>query len=127
MTEKRYIAFKGAVIELTRNSEGFWVDDFPTIYAFREKETSVDDKDVCGIGSFTLDKDDPRNAACKPHDYAYESPAYQAFHSRAEADFYLKQLLEQIPGYEGALTPELFYRITRLLGGGFWENKETNN
>jgi len=125
-SEKKYIVFKGNTISLTKNKDGFWADEYGTLYAYADLSKAVDDKPVCGVGIFTLGEGNPLNAACAVHDFMYSSDVYQAFNSRKEADKFLYQLLKLIPGEENSLTPILFYYITRELGIHFWENKETN-
>ena len=125
---QKVIIYRGTCVVLLKSSvDGFWRDQFETIYAYIDKTESVDDVNRCGVGAFSLDIDNPLNAACKPHDYAYQSPAYQAFHTRKEADFYLRQLIEMMPGYKDSLTATLFEFLARQQGFRFWENEATNN
>lgn len=125
--ETRYIGRGGNSTELTKGLDGLWRDSLGTVYGLVDDSSSVDSRSVCGVGWFSLADGNPLNDACAPHDYAYSSPAYQAFHTRQEADFYLEALLKQIHGEEHSVTPELFEFISRELGHEFWENKLTNN
>lgn len=123
----KFIIFNGEVIQVFKSSKDRWYDTKGTEYAYSDSKNSIDSKNRCGVGWFSLAEDDSRNDACAPHDFAYSSPAYQAFHTRAEADYMLKELLEKIPEAKGTMTPEIFYGISRELGFHFWENPETNN
>ncbi len=126
MDDTKYITFRGQSIELKKNNEGFYEDSYGTIYAFTDSGSSVDSVNRCGVGVFSLSANSPLTDACTPHDVAYSSPVYQAFHTRQEADFYLKYLAEQITGTY-SITPELFFFLSRELGSQFWENKSTND
>jgi len=121
----KFIVFKGETIQLNEDENGFYRDTQGTIYAFSSNRDSVDNRDVCGVGWFSLSDGNPLNRACGVHDYAYSSPVYQAYHSRQEADYHLQTLLEQIPTAKGTITPYLFRAVSRFLGGLFWENPET--
>ena len=125
-TDKKFIVFRGETIELTENPDGFYHDDKGTIYSFTSADSSVDDSNHCGVGFFSLPDGHPLNAGCGSHDYAYSSPVYQAFHTRKEADKMLQSLLHQIPGYSHSITPDIFYMLSRVFGGFFWENDKTN-
>lgn len=127
MEGSKYIVFQGASIKLTRNIEGFFEDEHGTVYAFAEELGSMDREVRCGVGRFSLSKDNPLNDACACHDYMYQSPVFQAFNTRSEADFILRKHLELIEEDTPSITPELFFFISRQLGGFFWENDETNN
>lgn len=118
----KFIVSKGRVITLTQLEDGLWVDPQGTVWAYQESTASVDDVDRCGIGIFSFDHSNPLNIYCKIHDYAYSSPAYQAFHTRKEAD---KQLENMVRSAGYPITSKIFYWITRLLGGFFWERDET--
>lgn len=124
----KHIIFKGQTEELRRNpSTNFWKDQYGTLFAYAYDGDSVDHRNACGVGFFSLADGNPLNEACTPHDFAYDTPVYQAFHTRDEADHYLGQLLKQVPGYEHSLTPELFEWLARQEGFHFWENPATNN
>lgn len=102
--------------------KGFKRDEFGTILAYPDKENSVDDKDVCGVGLFSLDPNDPLNEICRIHDNKYTNPVYQEFHSREEAD---KDLRIQIENAGRPLTGKVFYYLSKVFGRFFWENKRT--
>lgn len=125
--EAKFIHFRATVITLTKNSNGFWQDDFGTIYAYADSSTSVDNKPQCGVGMATL-PDWPIfkviNDICGLHDYKYESPVYQAFHTRAEADVALQNDLAS-QGYP--VLGEAFALIAERLGAPLWENLSTRS
>ena len=61
------------------------------------------------------------NDACVPHDFAYSSPEYQWFHTRAEADAYLQSLVEQVPIWGFLAKP--FRWVAEKIGRPFWEGR----
>lgn len=123
---KKFIIFKGSIITITQDSDGLWYDDNNTIYAYSEPKDSVDTEVRAGIGWFSLPSDSLLSAYSRGHDHAYSSPAYQAFHTRKEADEYLEACLKLCPGYDATVVPELFTFLSRMFGSFFWENKQTN-
>lgn len=123
---KYIITKKFGVITLVRGGDGFWRDPNGTIFALNDGR-SIDDAKRCGIWPFALPTWDfftPLNQACAPHDFAYSSPVYQAFHTRLEADEYLGNL-QSIAA--NPIVAGIFEGISRLLGVEFWENDKTNN
>lgn len=115
----------GAVV-LTKHEDGFWYDDEGTIYAYKDGVTA-DSVDRCGVAPIALPTwpfFQDVNDACAPHDFAYSSPVYQAFHTRKQADDMLAALLtaERHP-----ILGSIFEDIARLLGAKYWENPSTNN
>lgn len=121
---KRYIVFGNAVETLTLGVDGLWRDDLNTIWALVDEHASVDPNTRCGVGWFSLPEAADANEICGKHDYAYSSPAYQAFHTRKEADEMLKQNL--IAAHYPIIGP-LFYRLSRWFGKKYWERNETND
>lgn len=113
------------VIHLSLGNDGFYRDQHGTIFALRDDSDTVDLVDRCGVGVFSLPGNHPLNDACRSHDYMYSSPAYQAFHSRAEADAELGRLVGLIE--LGSYRPwaPIFEFFSRLFGGKLWENKKT--
>lgn len=120
---KHIATTRWGVIELRRGSDGFWRSPDDTIYAFADNADSVDNVTRCGVGWFSLSADDAATAACQPHDYAYSSPVYQAFHTREEADEMLQSLMSQVPDRELLATP--FEELAEMFGGKYWENDKT--
>lgn len=121
----KFIIYKGKVEPLFLDSRGFWVSVHGAKFAFRDKSKSVDDKVRCGVGVLTLPDwsfFEEINEACGVHDYMYESPVYQAFHTRTEADDYLNELL-RLKGHP--LVGSVFSSVANLLGVPWWENEET--
>jgi len=123
-----YLAFRGETIQLNLTEKGLWVDKEGTVYAFADLSTALDMDDGCGIKPFKFPKGTPLDAGCKVHDYLYSSPAYQFFHTRKEADEYLRFLHKQATkGSIFRIFVEPFYRLSRWFGSGAWENKKTDN
>lgn len=110
-------------LALTKGPDGFWRDGLGTIFALTEY-TSVDDIARCGVGFFSLPSAHPLTKYCDRHDWAYSNAVFQAFHTREEADRWLRSLI----AYENSIWRYLrtpFYYLTRLFGGMFWENPTT--
>lgn len=110
--------FINKTIEVTQGSDGFWRDKLGTVYAFADEKGSVDKEVRYGIGIMSIPEgwlpDDP----ARVHDYAYSSPVYQAFHTRAEADRLLEAHLKLL-GYP--VIGFIFRKLSWLLGAKFWE------
>ena len=119
-----YIVFKGEIVHIGRGNDGFYRDATGTIYALRDDEDVADVIDRCGIGWASLPVRNPLNPGCRVHDYAYTSSAYQAFHTRKEADEYLRRLIAETPSKWSVLAWP-FYWLSRIFGGKYWENKKT--
>lgn len=125
----KFLVIGTQIIEL-KNIPGTlrWVtsDAYQTEFAMNEDSQTVDTVTRCGVGPiFSLSPDSNLTAACAVHDFAYNSPSYQAFHTRVEADVMLRYLMGMIRPHEHYLA-EIFFKITRIFGSRFWENKETN-
>lgn len=123
----RYLVANGRTIQLTKNLDGFWADSEGTLYAYYETANTRDPVNRCGVAPLALPTWPifvKMNDGCAPHDFAYSSPVYQAYHDRADADEYLESLLDQsghpIFGWFAKV-------ISRIFGGRFWENERTNN
>lgn len=131
MSEEKFIVYSGNTVRLVKGADGLWRADNGTIFALTDNSASVDSVDRCGISIFSLPADLSITDACKAHDYAYSSPAYQLFHTRAEADEMLRrniELLGEGKWYSILATP--FYYLARIFGGfggklKLWENKKT--
>lgn len=121
MKETRYLAYKTGIICVVKGDDGFFRDAYGGIYALADDSKSVDKVARCGIGIVSLPSIHPLTDACRVHDYQYQSPTYQAFHSRKEADKYLRCLAMGM-GYP--LMGNIFYRLTRWFGKPFWEGKK---
>lgn len=126
---KRYVPIpKFGVYELTYNEKGLWVSSDGTIWALRRDSGSKDDVDRCGIEPFALPLDSPLTPLCRVHDYMYESPAYQMFHTRKQADKELMRLIGASDvGSFWKLFKRPFYWLSRQFGRNAWENESTNN
>lgn len=92
----KYMCIQGYVVSLFKGPDGLWRDALNTVWALQELEGSSDMVARCGIGMFSLALDSPYTALCRVHDYAYTSPAFQAFHTRKEADDWLNNQLEKV-------------------------------
>lgn len=125
----RYVVSKRfGSIELRKGPDGFWTSADGTIWAFSDYDNSVDRVDRCGVGFFSLPTTSPLTKNCKPHDYVYTSEVYQAFHTRSEADRYLSDLIENDRSV-GRLRwlAKPFWFLSRLFGGRYWENNDTQD
>lgn len=122
MTQTKYINFRGLTYTITKCTDGLWRDADGTIYGLTDDENSVDIVIRCGVGWASLLEDSKYTDACKAHDYAYTSPAYQLFHTREEAD----EMLRKHTSLLGSnLLGRVFHLVSRLLGKKYWENKKT--
>lgn len=95
------------------------------MWDFSDPSSSVDHKPQCGIGLLTLPNWPffrKMNEACAVHDHLYESPAYQAYHTREEADWLLERLLA-LSGHP--LFGALAAKVSSLYGASLWENPKT--
>lgn len=119
------------IIEYQGNApEPFWRDSLDGIYAFKESSQTTDQTDRCGVWPFTwfswLPWATKLNEECKPHDFVYSCPAYQAFHLRAEADAYLEHLIRiGADGDKSAYLAHPFRELAEEFGGPLWENEVT--
>lgn len=122
--EIKYLVFRGSIVPIFKSEVDFlWRDQIGTIFALRDNSATLDHIDRCGIGIWSLPTDHELTAYCTPHDYIYDSPAYQVFHTRREADAFLAFLIAQNKKYWYLVKP--FYWLSRLLGGPAWEHKPT--
>lgn len=126
--EPRYLVYRGNKYKVIKHKDGLWRFEDGTIADLEEDGSKADKKVRCGVGYFSLDEDHKLTDACRPHDHAYSSPAYQALHTRSEADVYLKSLVKKIyPGVKGSAIGTLFRNIANLFGAALWEEKSTRN
>lgn len=126
---KKYIVTKRfGVIELTYGPDALWRDQKGTVFALRRDSGSFDKTDRCGVYPVVMPFKTALDLGCKVHDYLYESPVFQLFHTRLEADEYFR-ILEinstKKSSWKILVTP--FYYIARWFGASAWENKLTNN
>lgn len=123
---KRYIngGKKHGVVELTRGDDGLYRDAEGTIFALRE-DGGADHVDRLGIWPFVIPRwmtpKDVLEIAAR-HDFKYDCPAYQAFHSRAEAD---RDLRREMRRSSWSILAEPFYIACDIVGRLVWENKKT--
>lgn len=121
----KYVVTKRfGITQVIRGADSFFRDAEGTLYAFREGPTA-DATDRCGVWPFALPlwpMFQTVNDACKPHDFAFSSPVYQAFHTYNEANEMLEavQILGGHPVF-GAFAEQ----IAAILGMEYWENKST--
>lgn len=120
--EPKFLAYKTGIIEIHKGQDGLWYDKEGTLHALQEDVNSTDPIVRCGVGALSLSKDSKYTAGCAPHDFAYTSKAYQLFHTREEADDYLRRNTTLLGS---AFLGRLFRLISNLWGGRFWENKKT--
>lgn len=125
--ETKFIIFRGKDIPIDMYSDGLWRDPQMTVLAL-QNDKSADPITRCGVGPvFSLPVDYWMTPACKVHDYAYNSLAWQVFHTREETDALLTSIGNLLPGHEVSLTPEVFEVLARTFGERFWEYAPTNN
>ncbi len=128
--EVKYFNFRGKTIEVRRAIDGLWYDEWGCVYALRDNTFTVDTVDRAGIWPFVvpLPLDHPVNVAARPHDFKYSCPAYQAFHTRKEADDDLKRDLKILnEGSIWKIVARPFRFLARVFGRRAWENDATNN
>lgn len=126
---KKYIVTKTfGVIELSYGSDALWRDDKGTVFALRRDSGSFDESDRCGIYPVVMPFKTALDLGCKIHDYMYESPAFQLFHTRLDADIYFKTLETEATEHSfWKILVHPFYKAARWFGVAAWENKLTNN
>lgn len=115
-------------VKLLRYPDGLWRDADGTVYALEDPKYSKDDKKRAGVGVFSLPEDHPISQASGPHDYAFSSPAYQAFHNRVEADLMELKNVAALMGKRNWRTRLQLWAIKLLLrrfSDGYWENEAT--
>lgn len=127
----KYIVTKAfGVIELNLFPDGLWRDGGGTIFAIRREGGGIDPVDQCGIAPFAIPvaiTPDDVLAACRVHDYMYETPAYQLFHTRSEADDYLERAIARSKHPIWKLVASPFRWLARQFGRPAWENDATND
>lgn len=119
--EVLYIIISAKVEKLEKDERGFYIDSLGTIWALAEAVNSVDPVNRCGIGVFSLpttERFKDLNEICSVHDYMTSSIVFMTFHTRKEADDYLKNI-------KHPLLKELFYNISRVFSRYFWEVSKT--
>jgi len=122
----KFIAFKTGMIKITLSDDMLWRSEDGTIWALADDTASVDSTVRCGVGLLSLPEDSPLTPGCKVHDYLYSSPAYQLFHTRAEADRYLRRQIKLISGNRWyRVFAEPFKWLSEKFGGRYWENDKT--
>lgn len=116
----KYVVANQTVFKIKYNPDNTWTDQFGTYYGFRDDGTLFDPDPRCGVGIFSLPKDDPRNADCKVHDMQFCTPVYKMFNSEEDANDYLECLME--PQYPASAW--VFRQLTGLFGRFFWKHPE---
>lgn len=114
---------------LLKYPDGLWRDAHGTIYALPEDSWSVDKTTRAGVGIFSLPEDHPLSQASGPHDYAFTSPTYQAFHTRIEADLMQLKNIALLTNKKNWRTRLQLWAIKMLLkrfSDGYWENEATS-
>lgn len=109
---------------IMKGEDGLWRDQTGCVYALPDAASSLDKEVRAGIGPFSMPEGSPVNDVAKAHDTAYSTPAYQAFHTRKEADLKLYNDIAAMPTWHKHLALP-FYAIVRSLGWLFWENPKT--
>lgn len=123
--DNKFIIANGRAIKISMCPDGLWRDKAGTIVACREDGSWVDPDPRCGRGFFSLPLSSRLTDACRIHDYQYDSPAYQVFHTESEANEELARNLKKVGASN--FVAKLFYGIVTQLGMWWWENKKTKN
>lgn len=124
-TIKLFTWRNGQSVPLFRGDDGLWRDADGGIYAIPEGADSADPHVRCGIGILSLPEHWQITIACRAHDYAYSTPAYQLTHTRSEADDMLETHIYLIE--KSQFTAEVLADLARTYGSSFWENKATDD
>lgn len=126
MIEYRYTVWRGIVVELKRTPPNpFWYDPDGVIVAL-ENPSSADLEVRCGVGVLSLPTTHPLTSACRSHDYMYNSPVYQTFHTREQADEELCRLIRIVgKGKWYGFLARPFYVLASLFGAKYWEEPRT--
>lgn len=112
---------------LYEREDGLWEDAKGTIYALTDPKLSVDTNNQAGVGIFVLPKGHFLSQAAPMHDYMFSSPAFQRYHSLAEANlWFLRNAAILGNGKRGA---RLWLGVARFALGRFsryfWDNPDT--
>ena len=108
----KFVIVSNEVVPLIQKQDGFYYDDYGTIWADFNDAYSLDKETRAGIGIFSLDGFERE---VRFHDAAYSMPVYMAFNDRLTADRMLKRHMK------GSWLRRPFYLLSRLFGGLFWE------
>lgn len=109
-------------IVLTKCADGLWRDEYSTIWALPDADNVVDESNVCGVGLFSLPESFKGTRACKVHDYAYSSPAYQRFKTRKYTD--TKMLKDLRDNGVHPVVAKAMWVTARIFGIFFWEGSK---
>lgn len=107
-------------VVLHKRTDGLWRDRQGTVWGVQDPMCAVDTTNDCGVGELSF-----KNDACFVHDQQYSNPTYQTYHTRSESDLTLFSGLKQRG--VSLLVAQLCYKVVRLFGGFFWENKDTRD
>lgn len=124
----RYVPFNKETITVRRGEDGLWRDDSGCIWAFEEDATMTDKTARIGVWPFVFPRGTVLDGPAKVHDYMYSCPAWQAFHTRLEADTYLREqelLVTEQAGSWLRVFATPFYYLSRWFGGKYWDNPKT--
>lgn len=131
MENYKYIVAGKQVVRLCEASDGLWRDDEGCIYADSDNGKSQDSYDGCGVTPWDLPDwgiFNKLNAACKIHDFKYNSKTWQMFNTRAEADYALQKDIQNADaGGIFWMIGRLFKNLAREFGQDKWENPATND
>lgn len=119
----RFIPFKGKTVTVAYCADGLWRSPDGCIFGYPNKDYDPEDA-VCGVWLLHMPEGDLMNELAAPHDYEYECPVYQLYHTRKEADEELLKRFKTAAGWRRVLAYP-FYALVRLFGGILWENAET--
>lgn len=124
---KRYVVVGKNIYTLRQKmATRLWYDDQDVLWALRDDTFSLDLEDNCGINPFDLPDwhiFKTLNEECAVHDYLYSCPAFQYYHTRAEADKILEDLIKRDSVFSFLARP--FRWLASKFGAIAWENKDS--
>lgn len=108
-------------------SDGLWRNEFGTVIGLTEPKWSRDDTARAGVGAVSLSPTDEISVLSHPHDYQTMSPAYQHFHSMAQAhaDWLRMQEFGTRKDWWSRLKLWVCKKLLPAAQGGFWDNEKT--
>jgi len=115
------------LIHATIGPDGLYRDKDGCVYGLVRMLWSRDKSTRAGVGLFSLGPNNVLSKAAKAHDYAYECPAYQLFHYRADADELFLESVKLIS--DGSDHDKFWFEVAkdalRWFSEGYWNNDAT--
>lgn len=123
--KEKFLVVGNRVIRLATKEGGpedFFYDEYGTLWALRSDIGSWDNVSRCGVFPFVFPQGTPIDDVCDVHDFMYSSPVFQHFHTRSEADDYLRTGGKAVGM---PITGRVFKLLSIKFGWMVWENKKT--